>query len=104
MKINAMVIDQYKDSGGPLKSNTAGPNTATLIVRFAEILDQLEPQGIDNFHTIWVKTRRPTFRQYYDRHYGYDEPYPEASPKTLNSAQEEYEAFYPLPNVWYSCR
>ncbi|MBO4868629.1 MAG: hypothetical protein J5585_02830 [Clostridia bacterium] len=101
MKINAMVIDLYKDSGGPLKSNTAGPNTAALIVRFAEILDQLEPQGIDNFHTIWVKAHRPKFRQYYDRHYGYDEPYPEASPKTLNSAQEEYEAFYPLPNVWY---
>ena len=49
MKINAMTVDQYKDTGGPLKSNAAGEKTSLLIARLAEILDQLEPQWNDNY-------------------------------------------------------
>lgn len=101
MKINAMVIDQFKNSCGPMKSFAAGKKTASLIIRLAEILDVLEPQGDDNLHTIWVYARRPTFRQYYNWHYGYDEPYSEASKKTLQSAKEDYDDYYPLPKVWY---
>ena len=101
MKINAMIIDQYKDGGGPMSSYSAGEKTAPLIIRLAEILDKLEPQRDDNLHTIWVKARRPTFRQYYDRHYGREEPYIEASKGILKTAKEEYDAYYPLPKVWY---
>ena len=101
MKINAMTVDQYKDTGGPLKSNAAGEKTSLLIARLAEILDQLEPQWNDNYHSIWARIRRPTFRQYYNRHFGIDEPFKDARFKTLESAKENYNADYPMPNAWY---
>ena len=102
MKINAMVIDQYKDVGQHIwESYAAGEKTAPMIVRLAEILDVLEPQGNDNLHTIWVTARRPTFRQYYNWHYEYDEPYKEASAKTLETAKDDYFSYYPLSKVWY---
>lgn len=101
MKINAMEIDCYKDIFRWDESFEAGEKTAPLIICLAKILDQLEPQGNDSLHTIWVKAHRPTFKEYYDRHYGYDEPYNEASVKTLKSAKEDYDDYYPLSKVWY---
>ena len=102
MGINAMGINRYKNvQRGWWKSFAAGEKTAPLIIRLAEILDQMEPQGDDNLHTIWVTARRPTFRQFYDRNYGFDEPYKEASAETIESAKDEYSYYYPLPKVWY---
>ena len=96
-----MIIDRIKDINHGWESFAAGEKTAPLIIRLAEILDEMEPQGDDNLHTIWITARRPTFRQFYNRHYGYDEPYKEASAKTIESAKAEYAYDYPLPEVWY---
>ena len=75
--------------------------TKPLILHLTEILDQLEPQGDDNLHTIWAKVPRPTFRQYYECHYGYDLPYHKANEKTIKTIRKEYEENYPTPKVWH---
>ena len=101
MRINAMVIDRYKESGRRWESLNAGTKTKPMIIHLADTLDQLEPQGDDNLHTIWAKTRRPTFRQYYNWYYGDRKPYIKASSRDLDTAKKEFYDFYPLPEVWY---
>ena len=101
MSINAQTIDWYMWLPKPWHPLKPGKETEPLIVRLAGILDQLEPQGDDNLHIIWIKARRPTFRQYYDQEYGYDEPFKNADPKTLNRAREDYRLAYPVTYTWY---
>ncbi len=62
---------------------------------------QLEPQGEDNLHTIWAKVPRPTFRQYYEYHYGYDLPYHNTNEKTIKKIRKEYDETYPATKVWH---
>ena len=101
MRLNALNIDHYKDLGHGWEPYAAGEKTASLIIHLAEILDEMEPQGDDALHTIWTKVPRPTFRQFYDYYYEYDEPYKNASQKTISIARKDYTDAYPLPKVWY---
>lgn len=101
MKYNAMEIDVYQHSRSLFKSYAAGASTKPMLIRLAKILDQLEPQGDDNLHTIWAKANRPTFRQFYELHYEYDTPYKEATAEIIQSAREFYTDSYPTPKVWY---
>lgn len=98
MAINALKINYYKEL---YEGFEADDKTKPLIEKLAIILDELEPQGYDNLHTIWISAKRPTFRQFYDYHYGYDEPYGNASKKTINSAKEYYNDSYPYPKAWF---
>ena len=101
MRFNELNIEKYIGFGDRWKAIDAGEQTKPLIIQLADILDQLEPQGDDNLHTIWAKVPRPTFRQYYDYHYGYDLPYREANEKTIKKIRKEYDATYPVPKVWH---
>lgn len=101
MKINALIISNYKDNGRSWKAPEADEKTAVLIQKLAAVLDKLEPQGDDNLHSVWIKARRPTFRQFYKYNYEYDTPYGEADQKTLTRATEEYKESYPDPSVWF---
>lgn len=99
--INALDVAQYFKSGSWFETYEAGEKTKPLIMHLAAILDQLEPQGMDNYHRIWGSVRRPTFRQFYDYYYGYDLPYKEADPSELEEVKKEYSETYPTPRVWY---
>lgn len=99
--INAMQIDLYRHFRGFWNSMSAGKDTKTMIIRLAGILDQLEPQGDDNQHTIWVKAKRPTFSQFYKQHYGDDTPYSAASSELMTEAKEYFHDVYPVSEVWY---
>ena len=101
MEFSAMYIDRYCWPGNRDLSYEAGEKTAAMIIRLSKILDQLEPQGDDNLHIIWVKAARPTFRQYYDRYYGDERPYDKAGKRILASAEKEYKYDYPEQNAWY---
>ena len=101
MRFNELDIKKYIGFGDRWKAFDAGEQTKPLIIQFAGILDQLEPQGDDNLHTIWARVPRPTFRQYYDYHYGYDLPYREANEKTIKKIRKEYDATHPAPKVWH---
>lgn len=101
MRFNELDIKKYIGFGDRWKAFDAGEQTKPLIIQLANILDQLEPQGDDNLHTIWAKVPRPTFRQYYDYHYSYDLPYCEATEKAIKKIQIEYENNYPTPKVWH---
>ena len=83
MRFNELDIEKYIGSGDHWKAFESGEQTKQMIIHLAEILDQLEPQGEDNLHTIWAKVPRPTFRQYYEYHYGYDLPYHNTNDKTI---------------------
>ena len=99
MKMNDFIVEWYKESTSSWRSFDAIGETKTLMIRLAEILDRLEPQGEDNFHTIWAKASRPTLRQYVD--YYYEEPFKELSPKEQERAKKEYLEAYPFPKVWH---
>ena len=102
MKYNALSVDHYQQSwGGPLSAYAAGEKTKPMLIRLTQILDRLEPQGDDHLHTIWVKVKRPTFRQFYEYHYGYEIPYKEAADEVIREAKEYYADAYPHPKVWY---
>ena len=101
MKFNAMEIEAYRHGGSPFVSYAAGVKTKPMLIRLAEILDQLEPQGEDALHTIWGKADRPTFRQFYAWHYEDDMPYRKAADDVKKSARREYADLYPTPKVWY---
>lgn len=102
MQFNAMKIDHLKSlAGHDWEAFAAGEKTAPLIIRLAEILDELEPQGDDDLHVIWAKCRRPTFRQFYDGEYGAAIPYHEAKTNVLEASRKDYEDCYPYPKVWY---
>ena len=47
MSFNALNIVPFVETGFRFESYEAGEKTKPLIVRLAEILDQLEPQGMD---------------------------------------------------------
>ena len=101
MRFNELDIEKYIGSGDHWKSFESGEQTKQMIIHLAEILDQLEPQGEDNLHTIWAKVPRPTFRQYYEYHYGYDLPYHNTNDKTIKRIRKEYDETYPAPKVWH---
>lgn len=101
MKINAMQIDCYKSIRRWDEAFEAGEKTTPQIIKLAEILDQLEPQGDDNLHTIWAKAHRPTFRQFYNQNYSDEKPYKEASARILDDAKKYYVSSYPVPDAWY---
>ena len=101
MRFNALCIERYVGTVTALSPFEAGEKTKGMIARLAEILDQLVPQGDDNLHAIWVKTVRPTFRQYYEENYEYDWPYKEASESIIEEAKNNYCEAYPKPKVWY---
>ena len=100
MSFNALNLEWYLGRGSRFEAYEAGENTKPMVERLAAILDQLEPQGDDNLHTVWVKTGRPTFRQFYNFHYGYEVPYKEASPDEIEEARNYYIGSYPTPKVW----
>ena len=101
MKFNELDIKKHIGFSDLWKAFDAGEQTKPLIIHLGEILDQIEPQGDDNLHTIWAKVPRPTFRQYYEHHYGCDRPYHKANEKTLKTIRKEYEEKYPTPKVWH---
>ena len=101
MRFNDLDIDKYIGFSDRWKAFDAGEQTKPLIVHLAGILDQLVPQGEDNLHTIWAKVPRPTFRQYYEYHYGYDLPYHATNEKTIKKIRKEYDVTYPSPKVWH---
>ena len=101
MKTNALTIKKYCRGYNNWTAYKADEKTTKLIVRLAEILDQLEPQGDDNLHSIWLKAPRPSFRQFYRENYEFDYPYRNADTKTLENAREEYQVSYPDTNVWF---
>ena len=101
MRFNELNIKHYLSFRDRWIGYDAGEQTKPLIIHLAGILDQLEPQGDDNLHTIWAKVPRPTFRQYYEYHYGYDMPYQKASKRALERIRKEYEESYPAPKVWH---
>ena len=98
MKMNALKIEYYKRIHDGFE---ADDKTKLLIIKLANILDELEPQGDDNLHTIWVSAKRPTFRQFYDYYYEYDYPYLEASKKELKRAKDDYQEAYPYTKEWF---
>lgn len=102
MKLNALMIRRYKSSCHGWESFEAGEKTKPLLIQLVNILDKLEPQGYDNLHTIWVKLKRPTFRQFYDYYYAYDLPYKKAVDLDLDRARDDYEESYPEPYVWFT--
>lgn len=101
MKINALIISNYKNISGAWNAPKADEKTAGLIQKLAAVLDELESQGDDNLYSVWIKTRRPTFRQFYKYNYEYDVPYSKADQKTLARATGEYKENYPDPAVWF---
>ena len=101
MRINTLNIEQYIRNGFRFEPYEAGEKTKPLIAHLAAILDQLEPQGDDNLHTIWVKAGRPTFRQFYVHHYEFDWPFKEADAAKKEEARIDYAEMYPTPKVWY---
>lgn len=101
MKINALTIDHYKLNNRSWEAFEADDNTRIMIKKLADKLDDLEPQGNDHLHTIWIKARRPTYRQFYDYHYEFDYPYRDSDEKTKNTAKKDYQESYPFTNVWF---
>ncbi len=100
MKMNAMTISKFK-KGGFFSSFKATGETEELLKKLAGILDELKPQDVDNYHSIWISAPRPTFRQFYDFHYGYDCPFKEATEDILQNAEEAYETSYPDSKVFF---
>lgn len=68
MKLTALEIDRYQHMTHGFKSLAADQETEPLLKKLAEILDHLEPQGIDNYHSVFVCAPRPTFRHYFESH------------------------------------
>ena len=101
MSINALNIAPYVETGFRFESFEAGEKTKPLIVRLAGILDQLEPQGMDHYHQIWVSARRPTFREFYESNYSDELSYQEADAALIEEARVDYAGSYPTTHVWY---
>lgn len=99
MKLNAQDINCYLRATDEWRSFKASEHTELLIKKLAEILDQLEPQGIDNYHLVFVSAPRPTFRQYFKHHV--DEPYKKASKKETDHAKKNYIEEYPSLHTWF---
>ena len=101
MKMNALILSHFNPSGGVFDSFAADEATADGIRKLAVILDELEPQGDDHFHSVWVSAPRPTFRQYYSYYYEYDCPFRHADEGTVREATDEYKEAFPATKVWF---
>ena len=101
MSFNALNIVPFVETGFRFESYEAGEKTKPLIVRLAGILDQLEPQGMDHYHQIWVSARRPTFREFFENNYSDETPCKEADAAIMEEARADYAESYATTHVWY---
>ena len=101
MSINALRVEKYRKSVRPWEPIEAGKKTKEMIKELANILDQLEPHGDDNLHTVWISINRPTFRQFYDYYYEYDNPYKKADEEVIADSKEDYAECFPEKKVWF---
>ena len=101
MSINALQVKNYIRTNRILEALEAGKKTKEMIKELANILDQLEPHDHDNLHTIWISTKRPTFRQFYNYYYEYENPYKKASADLIEDSKKDYAECFPDEKVWF---
>ena len=101
MALNAITVERYRHANRPLESFDAGEKTKEMIIKLARILDQLEPHGDDNLHTVWISVKRPTFRQFYDCYYESGHPYAKAGKRIIARSEKDYEESFPDTKVWH---
>ena len=99
MKITALEVDRYQHMTHGFKSLAADKETEPLLKKLAEILDHLEPQGINNYHSVFVCAPRPTFRHYFESHG--ESSYEEASEEEIAQVKKDYRDYFPTPFAWF---